>query len=770
MRNIRGVFAIGVLVVFLAGAAHVLITITVEHNLRHDSQRAAQNWAKYFASNLDTIDALTAGDKPSQELLYFFRDAVNVGDVSSLKLFDRLGFLRFVSGGTEKAGSVLPNLVSHSEKAVQIAESGQIQTRTGQGAASDEPAYFAKTTIPVFRNGRVIAIAEIYFDQTKKQAILQQDLQKAGLIIALLGVAVFGIPAAGVFCWSKYNWHSASALRDQNSQLNAVLENMSQGFCMYDARQRLVLSNKQYVSLYSMSEDMVQPGTTLREILEQRIANGIYAGEDPEGYIRDRLDCVEKAEQIRSIHELTDGRTLSVSHVPLPDGGWLTTHDDITELRQYEEHIAYLASFDAVTGIENRSSLEQKIANQFVSMRGEKFAVLCIDLDNFKVVNETLGHLVGDRLLKAVSERLLECAADADTVSRLGGNEFVILQASGNQPDHAQVLAHYVCQIIQEPFNIDGNEIITGASIGIAIAPADGTESEELIKNAGLALSRSKEKGRGAYHFFEAEMDAHIRKRHCMEQDLREALKKGELKLHFQPLIRAQSGEISGCEALLRWDHPLHGRIPPADFIPVAEEIGVIVPIGEWIIRQACREAAQWPESTRIAVNVSAAQFRSGNLVATVVAALASTGLDPIRLELEITETTLLTNNQSTLDTLHMLRSLGVRIAIDDFGTGYSSLSYMRSFPFDKIKLDGSFVQNLTTDRDSQAIIRAVAGLGDSLGITTTAEGVETQEQFEMIRAEGYTEIQGYYFSMPLPADEVRTKYFSSDLSKTSAA
>lgn len=564
--------------------------------------------------------------------------------------------------------------------------------------------------------------------------------------------------------------HCVSGSRDQNAQLNVVLENMSQGFCMFDAEQRLVMSNKQYISLYSMSEDMVQPGTTLRQMLEQQIANGIYAGGDPEGYIRQRLDLAGKAEQKHTIHELSDGRILSVEHIPLPDGGSLATHEDITELRKYEKHIAYLATYDALTGIENRSSLEQKTAQQFVSAQGEKFAVLCIDLDKFKVINETLGHMVGDKLLKAISERLQECTADTDTVARLRGNEFAILQVSSNQPDHAQVLAHYICQIMREPFNIDGNEIVTGASIGIAIAPADGAEPAELIKNAELALSRSKENGRGAYHFFETEMDTHMRKRRQMELDLREALNNGEMKLHYQPLINAQSGEISGCEALLRWDHPLRGRISPGDFIPVAEEIGIIVSIGEWVIRQACQEAAHWPESTRIAVNVSAAQFRSGNLVATVVNALSATGLDPIRLELEITETTLLSNNQSTLDTLHLLRNLGVRIAMDDFGTGYSSLSYLRSFPFDKIKLDGSFVCDLTQDKDSQAIIRAVAGLGDSLGITTTAEGVETQEQLEMVRAEGYTEIQGFYFSQPLPVSDIREKYFSSDMRAINAA
>ncbi|RMF03655.1 MAG: EAL domain-containing protein, partial [Alphaproteobacteria bacterium] len=491
---------------------------------------------------------------------------------------------------------------------------------------------------------------------------------------------------------------------------------------------------------------------------------------DPQAYIEERLQRVVNGDRTRDIHELPDGRIVAVEHRPLPDGGWLTTHDDITELRRYEEEVAYFAAHDTVTGVMNRRSFEDRVCEHHLTAGGAKYAVLCVNVDNFKTANQLLGHAGGDRLLRAIAERLQECVSEGDVVSRLGSDNFVILQVADDQPNQARVLAHYICEVMQEPFEVDGNSLTSGVSVGIAIAPCDGTEPGTLITHADLALRLAKREGRGCYRFFEAEMDARMRQRRQLENDLRDALSKGELELFYQPVINAQSEEISGCEALLRWNHPEHGPISPAEFIPLAEEVGVIVPVGEWILREACREAANWPSHMRIAVNVSAAQFRSGNLVASVVSALAASGLDPIQLELEITETVLLQDCQSTLDTLHMLRNLGVRIAMDDFGTGYSSLSYLRSFPFDKIKLDGSFVYDLAKGNGSTAIIRAVSSLGRSLGVTTTAEGVETREQFDIIRSEGYSEVQGYYFSRPVPAEELHAMYFPERPRAVSAA
>jgi diguanylate cyclase (GGDEF)-like protein len=388
--------------------------------------------------------------------------------------------------------------------------------------------------------------------------------------------------------------------------------------------------------------------------------------------------------------------------------------------------------------------------------RGQQLGVFCLDLDFFKNVNDTLGHLIGDKLLCAATQRLQETLREVDTVARLGGDEFAILQLGPRGPEHAGTLAQRLINAINQPYEIDGHHVVVSASIGIAIAPNDGTTTEQLLRNADMALYRAKSEGRATFRFFEPEMDANLQARRHLELDLRKALENGEFELYYQPQVNVLSETLSGCEALLRWNHPTRGLVSPGDFVPLAEEIGLIVPIGEWVLHQACAEAAQWPIPIKIAVNLSPAQFRSRTLVQTVVEALTRSGLPPSRLELEITESVLLHDNEATLATLHELRRFGIRISMDDFGTGYSSLSYLRSFPFDKIKIDRSFIQDLSTRSDCGAIIKAVAGLGRGLGIITTAEGVETAEQLEHIRAEGCTEVQGYLFSAPQPAAKIR--------------
>jgi diguanylate cyclase (GGDEF)-like protein len=375
-------------------------------------------------------------------------------------------------------------------------------------------------------------------------------------------------------------------------------------------------------------------------------------------------------------------------------------------------------------------------------------------------VNDTLGHPIGDLLLKSVATRLQECVSEGDTVARLGGDEFAIIQANPEQPDAATALATRICEILREPFELHGHQVVVGVSIGIALVPADGRTPDDLLKNSDLALYRAKEGDRGSFRFFEAEMDQRMQERRKMEIDLREALHEGQFDLLYQPLVDARTNTISGFEALLRWHHPQRGLTAPADFIPLAEEIGLIVPLGEWVVREACAQAVKWPDHIQVAVNVSAAQFRSGKLVPMVINALSATGLAPSRLELEITEAILLQYSQSTLQTLHMLRNLGVRITMDDFGSGNSSLSYLRSFPFDKLKVDGSFMRDLDEYAVCQAIMRTVAHLGNSLGMITTAEGVETEAQLAWAVAEGYGEIQGYLYSQPLSAENVSERYF----------
>jgi len=425
--------------------------------------------------------------------------------------------------------------------------------------------------------------------------------------------------------------------------------------------------------------------------------------------------------------------------------------DDITEQRANEARIVHLAGHDSLTNLPNRVLFNDRLSRRLQRQGAmSKVAVLCVDLDRFKTVNDTLGHPVGDALLRVVAERLSECVREGDTVARLGGDEFAIIQHNVDTPDAAALLAQRIIESLGMVFETEGHQLVIGASVGIALTPADGDTAETLLKNADMAMYRAKSEGRGAFRFFEAEMDVRLQERRRLELDLRRALVAGEFELHYQPLLNVADDRISGCEALIRWRHPTKGTVMPNDFISLAEDIGLIVPLGEWIIRQACADAALLPADMKMAVNLSPAQFQSPRLVPTVIEALAASGLEPQRLELEITESVLLDNSLSNIGVLHELRAIGVRICMDDFGTGYSSLSYLRSFPFDKIKIDRSFVADMADDRDATAIVKAVAGLGHSLGMMTTAEGVETLEQLAALRAEGCTEAQGYLISRPI--------------------
>ncbi len=429
---------------------------------------------------------------------------------------------------------------------------------------------------------------------------------------------------------------------------------------------------------------------------------------------------------------------------------------DVTERKQAEARIAYMAHHDALTDLPNRVLFHARLSEVLGRVRrhGESLAVHCLDLDHFKGVNDTLGHPIGDELLKAVAQRLGKCLRDTDMVARLGGDEFAVVQFPLADPNEASTLATTLIEVVSRPYEVHGHEFVVGASIGIALAPGDGQEADVLLRNADMALYRAKAEGRGTAHFFEPEMDRRIQARRLLELDLRKAFANGEFELFYQPLINLNTNAVSGFEALLRWRHPERGMIAPVEFIPLAEEIGLIVPLGEWVLRQACTEAMHWPRELKVAVNLSPTQFRSRGVVQAVLTALAYSRLTANRLELEITESVLLGETDANLATLHQLRKIGVHISMDDFGTGYSSLSYLRCFPFDKIKIDRSFVKELSERPDCVAIIRAVAGLGMSLGIATTAEGVETSEQLERVRAEGCTEVQGYLFSPPRPASE----------------
>ncbi|WP_439402064.1 EAL domain-containing protein [Bradyrhizobium sp. DASA03068] len=430
---------------------------------------------------------------------------------------------------------------------------------------------------------------------------------------------------------------------------------------------------------------------------------------------------------------------------------------DITERKRAEARLAFMAQHDGLTGLPNRSLLRQQVDEMLLHTRrsAEKVALLMLGLDNFKAVKDTLGHAVGDKLLRGVAKRLRSTLREEDALARLNSDEFAIVQSGLARPEDAVMLAKRLLAAIADPYLLDGHSVVIGASIGIAMAPGDGEDSEKLLKSADMALSRAKLDARGSFAFFEAALDAKAQSRRKIEVELRDAIQNDVLRPYYQPLIDLTSGRITGFEALVRWPHAERGMVSPAEFIPVAEDTGLINPLGGLMLRRACLDAASWPDDVRVAVNLSPLQFRSGNLLSMVTDALKHSGLPPRRLELEITETLLLEKSAQVLATLHALRALGVRISMDDFGTGYSSLSYLRSFPFDKIKIDQSFVRDLAANREAQAIIRSIVSLGKGLGVTITAEGVETEAELSCLRAEGCHEGQGFLFSKARPNAEI---------------
>ena len=427
------------------------------------------------------------------------------------------------------------------------------------------------------------------------------------------------------------------------------------------------------------------------------------------------------------------------------------------DLASSREEAHRLDLHDTLTGLPNRAFFAERMDHALAQVRRHQtmLAVLCLDLDRFKQVNDTLGHPVGDALLRAVAGRLAGCLRDCDTVARLGGDEFAVIQAPLGRVEDAGTLAQRIVTTLSEPYDLSGHNVVIGASVGIALAPTDTADGDHILNMADMALYRAKADGRGVFRMFEPEMDTKMQARRVLESDLRRAVQAQEFELDYQPLVDLSSGRVSALEALVRWRHPERGLIRPDDFIPFAEETGLIGPIGAWVLHQACADAAGWPAEVRIAVNVSASQFKCPGLVETVFDALAASGLPPERLELEITETAFLSDAEATLAALHKLRAKGVRMAMDDFGTGYSSLGYLRSFPFDKIKIDRCFIRDIETSMDCKAIVRAVTGLGSNLGITTTAEGVETAAQLDQLRAEGCDQVQGFLFSRPVPVREV---------------
>jgi diguanylate cyclase (GGDEF)-like protein/PAS domain S-box-containing protein len=679
---------------------------------------------------------------------------------------------------------------------------------------------------------------------------------------------------------------TSAELGRSNHLLHTALSNMSHGLCMFDKDRRLVICNERYGAMYGLTPEQTKPGTAIQSILDARVASGI-APEDGKGYVRERLDSVVAGAPFNSETKLRNGKVYAISHEPMPDGGWVGTHadvtdqrraeraleetrkflnsiienipvavvvkdaatreyilvnrmfetmlesprsellgrtvyelfkpkdaafidradsdsthsgndayyseydialpngsqriqgtwrivvrddkgepkyliaviDDITERKKVEHRIAYLAHHDGLTGLANRTALLQKIdeAGARWRRRREAFSVLLLDLDRFKQVNDSMGHPAGDRLLTDVAARLKPLLRETDVLARLGGDEFAIIQEGGDTDprEAAAALSRRIIDSIGQPFALDRGEITIGTSIGIAVVSEHEGAGDELLKMADLALYRAKSAGRNGYCFFDPQMSAVATARHEIESDLRRAIQLDEFELHYQPIMDCKTGKISTVEALIRWRHPAKGLIYPDAFIPVAEETGLITQIGDWVLRKACAQAASWPADVKVAVNLSVMQFQKPNLADVVMLALAESGLSPKRLELEITETALIESAAECLPALRQFKRLGITIVLDDFGTGYSSLSQLAMFPFDKIKIDKSFTQNMTKRTECAAIISATLTLAQSLGIATTAEGVETIEQYQLLRLAGVTMLQGYLFKRPVPAQEI---------------
>jgi diguanylate cyclase (GGDEF)-like protein len=518
----------------------------------------------------------------------------------------------------------------------------------------------------------------------------------------------------------------------------------------------VVICNQRYLDMYAHSQAQVQPGCTLAELLRQRLQSGSFAG-DPIAYAQQIIARAANAKVETRIIELCDGRTIAISNQPMPSGGWVATHEDITARRQAEKQIAYLARHDTLTDLPNRARLREWLTHALTqSHRDRPLAVLHIDLDHFMTLNDALGHPIGDELLRAVGDRLRANVGDNDLVARIGGDEFAVALSDIATPNEAAAITTRICDALRVPYEIAGHAIMVDSSVGISLAPNDGNNADALIKNADLALSRAKSEGRGIYRFFEPEMDARTQARRRIELALKTALPRDEFELYYQPIVNLKTNQITSFEALLRWHHPERGLILPTEFVPVAEEIGLISPIGDWVIYQSCKEAATWPEHLKVAINLSPTHLARSDIAALIAGALAAARLPANRVELEVTEAVLLHATDATLATLHRLRDMGVRIALDDFGTGYSSLSYLRSFPFDKLKIDRSFIRDIGENEESVAIIQAIAMLAKALNVTTTAEGVETEQQLDILRRLGFTEMQGFLFSPPLPRAKVQ--------------
>ena len=673
-------------------------------------------------------------------------DAALANMPTGLSMFDADGRLMVCNERYIELYGMSPDLVRRGADIYDIVA----HRKQTSGLDMDARAYVSDFRNDLLRDGRSIKISRL--DDGRVMSVTNTAIAGGGWIAIHEDISERVGDEEALF-------NQAAELARINLRFDAALSHMTQGLSMFDEHKRLVVWNKRFAELYDVPEKFLKVGTTYEDIIADRFARGVTkADTSPEAIKAKITELSSLARDSHRVDELADGRFLLLSRQPMPGGGWLAIVEDITERKRAEAEIIHLARHDVLTGLANRAEFNEKLeeAGKRLKRGGDAITVMMLDLDRFKAVNDMFGHPAGDELLVEVGRRLKSTLRETDLLARLGGDEFAIIQEGGaTQHEGAIALALRINNAIAEPFDLGGFEVNVGTSIGIAMAPEHGIEPEGLLKSADLALYAAKAQGRSDYRIYQPGMLESATSQQSAEGELRDAIAHEQFELHYQPVVDVKTRQICGVEALIRWRHPVKGLVEPDQFIPLAESSGLIVPIGEWILQRACNDAAQWPSHIRLAINISAVQFKRGNLFEVILCALVESGLDPERLELEITETSLLENQEAHLTTIRQLKNLGISLALDDFGTGYSSVTYLTTFPFDKIKIDRTFTHGVLERRDYAAVVSSVLALAQGLDKVTTVEGIETEEQFEYMRVAGVDLAQGHLFSQAVPASEL---------------